>query len=110
MYPYSATRAATNNRSTSRTSGTVAILLALLENSGASPLTRAYAGKVLGDLGAIDALPRLGRLARFSPQAEVRATAREAFTRITRERQEEPHGFWRRLEAALRRCLSIPAC
>ena len=43
--------------------------------------------KRLADLGAVDALPALRRLARFAAEAKVQTAAREAVERITRERQ-----------------------
>jgi hypothetical protein len=63
------------------------MLLTLLESEAAPPLAWAHAGKVLADLGAVDALPALRRLAKASSEAEVRTAAKVAFERIARERR-----------------------
>ena len=83
MYHSSAT---SNGRKTAPT-GTVAILLALLNNKAAVPFARAHAAKVLAVLRAVVALPALRRLAVLSSEAEVRVAAREAIDRITKECQ-----------------------
>jgi hypothetical protein len=93
--------------------GSVAILLTLVEDRTGLPYTRVHAARVLANLRTVDALPTLGRLASLSCEGEVRAAAKEAFERITRERQaQQPvrrrHGFWRRLESVLRHFLGHP--
>jgi hypothetical protein len=93
----------------------VAILLTLLGNRAAPPFLWAYAARVLANLRAVEALPALQRLARFSQKREVRAAARRAFDRINRERQAQQPGrfcqrFWQRLAATLRDALREPHC
>ena len=84
------------NATRPKTAGTVAILLTLLQEEAGTACTWAHAAKVLADLGAVQAVPALRRLARLSCEAEVRAAAREAMERITRERraheQDQPPG------------------
>ena len=115
MCENSVTGFATKNGRRPKATGTVAILLTLLENVAAPAFMRAYAGKVLADVGAVGALPALRRVAKDSSATEVQVAAREAADRITQERRAQQHGehteeFWYRLEAALRHCLMVPFC
>jgi len=80
------------NQRPAKATGTVWILLALLENDAALPSSRAHAGKVLGDLGAATALPTLRRLAKDSSAPEVQAAAKEAMNRITDEHKTQNAG------------------
>jgi hypothetical protein len=74
----------------------VALLLTLLVNGAGPPFNRAFAAKVLADLGATVAVPTLRRLARHSAEAEVRAAAKGALERLSRESPARQLGGHRR--------------